>query len=88
MINKVTNNLEKFHYNGIVANLYETYNFLIKEIDQPLDKKDLLADYKKILHLMMPIIPHFSSECLDNLKISEKSEWPIADKKSLINDLD
>jgi len=35
LINKITNNLEKFHYNGIVANLYETYNFMIKEINQP-----------------------------------------------------
>ncbi|MDB9930999.1 leucine--tRNA ligase, partial [Candidatus Pelagibacter sp.] len=31
LINKVTQNLEKFHYNVIVANLYEMYNFLIKE---------------------------------------------------------
>ena len=30
IIQKVTHNLEKFHYNVIVANLYETYNFLIK----------------------------------------------------------
>ena len=49
LIDKVTNNLEKFHYNGIVANLYETYNFMIKVTNQPLDQKDLLINYKKIL---------------------------------------
>ena len=32
LIYKVTQNLEKFHYNVIVANLHEMYNFLIKEI--------------------------------------------------------
>ena len=34
---------------------------------------------------MMPIVPHFASECLEDLKISSKIEWPIADKKFLIN---
>ena len=85
LIDKVTNNLEKFHYNGIVANLYETYNFMIKVTNQPLDQKDLLINYKKILYLMMPLVPHFVSECLEDLKITSKIEWPIADKKILMS---
>ena len=40
LINKVTQNLEKFHYNVIVANFYEMYNFLIKETDKPYKKRD------------------------------------------------
>jgi len=86
LIYKVTNNLEKFHYNGIVANLYETYNFMIKITNQPLDQKDLLINYKKILYLMMPLVPHFASECLENLKITSKVEWPIANKKILMSE--
>ena len=86
LIDKVTNNLEKFHYNGIVANLYETYNFMIKVTNQPLDQKDLLINYKKILYLMMPLVPHFASECLEDLKINSKIEWPIADKKILMSE--
>ena len=39
LINKITQNLEKFHYNVIVANFYEMYNFLIKEIENLLKKK-------------------------------------------------
>ena len=27
MINKISNNLENFSYNVIIANIYETYNF-------------------------------------------------------------
>ena len=84
LIDKITKNLEKFHYNGIIANLYELYNFMIKEINKPLEKKNLLINYKKILYLMMPIIPHLSSECLEDLQIKEKEEWPIAEKKFLI----
>ena len=40
LINKITQNLEKFHYNVIVANFYEMYNFLIKETDKPYKKRD------------------------------------------------
>ena len=40
LINKITQNLEKFHYNVIIANFYEMYNFLIKEIDKPIKKED------------------------------------------------
>ena len=68
LIDKVTKNLEKFNYNVIVANFYETYNFMNKEIDQSLNSKDLLINYKKILFLMVPIVPHFAFECLENLK--------------------
>ena len=32
-ISKITHNLEKFNYNVIIANMYETYNFLIKHIE-------------------------------------------------------
>ena len=32
LIAKITNNLEKFNYNVIVANMYETYNYLINFI--------------------------------------------------------
>ena len=89
LIDKVTNNLKKFHYNGVVANLYESYNFLTKELEKTLDNKKLLSNYEKILYLMMPLIPHFASECLEDLKIINKNNWPIADKKFLIeNEVD
>ena len=67
LIYKITQNLEKFHYNVIVANFYEMYNFLIKEIEKPIKKEILIENYKKILVLMSPFIPHFSTECLNNL---------------------
>jgi leucyl-tRNA synthetase len=83
MIDKITKGLERFHYNGIIANLYETYNFFNKEIEKPLDGKSLIKNYNKILYLLMPIIPHFSSECLQNIGNNEKSSWPKANEDLL-----
>ncbi len=81
LINKINTNLEKFHNNVIVANFYETYNFLIKEIEKPINKKDLIENYTKILKLMSPVLPHFTSECLEELKCDNKLDWPKIDKK-------
>ena len=85
LIHKVTQNLEKFHYNVIVANLYEMYNFLIKEIDKPIKKEVLIENYKKILVLMNPFMPHFTNECLDSIGQSEIN-WPTVSIKDLIEE--
>ena len=83
LIDKITKNLEKFHYNVIVANLYEMYNFLNKEIEEPINHSNLEKNYSKILNLMSPIIPHFVSECLEELGNSNEQKWPIAQNKFL-----
>ena len=41
MIEKINYNLEKFHYNVIIANLYEAYNFFNQKLDQKLIKNNL-----------------------------------------------
>ena len=64
-LKKVTDNLENFSYNKIVANLHEVYSFLIKQINVNYTKNTLIKNYEKILITMMPVIPHFSSECLN-----------------------
>ena len=35
---------------------------------------------------MMPVIPHFASESLKLLGVEKKYEWPIIEKKLLVND--
>jgi leucyl-tRNA synthetase len=82
LIHKVTQNLEKFHYNVIVANFYEMYNFLIKEIEQPIKKEILIENYKKILILMTPFIPHFTNECLNSID-QKQSSWPKVSKEEI-----
>ncbi len=85
LINKVTLNLEKFHYNVIVANLYEMYNFLIKETNKPIKKEILIENYKKILILMNPFIPHFSNECLNTIN-ENQIKWPKISNEDLIEE--
>ena len=81
-IKKITHNLDYFNYNIVVANLHEMYSFLIKEIDQGYKKETLFDNYKKILITMMPIIPHFASECLKIFDLKE-IYWPSYSEKLL-----
>ena len=81
IINKVNLSLEKFSYNVIIANLHEIYNFFNKFADMEANKENLLDNYIKILILMMPIVPHLASECLDEISDSEKLKWPLIDPK-------
>ncbi len=86
LINKITNNLESFSYNVIIANMYETYNFLIKYIEKNINPKNLLENYKKILITFSPIIPHFTNECLQDVDAEKKLNWPIINKDYLKNE--
>jgi leucyl-tRNA synthetase len=85
LVYKITYNLDKFHYNVIVANLYEMYNFMIKEIEKPIDNKVLIENYRKILIIMSPFVPHFSNECLENFD-QTIIEWPKISEDILFNE--
>ena len=86
LINKVTNSLEKFNYNVIVASFHEMYNFMSKSIDSFNNKKELKENYIKILHLLMPLLPHFSSECLEEVGDLNEKKWPKVEQKYLESD--
>ena len=83
LISKITNNLEKFNYNVIIANMYETYNYLTNFIKSKKDLKNLEINYRKILICFTPVIPHFASECLSDINSKEIIKWPEYDKSAL-----
>ena len=79
-INKINIALEKFRYNVIVAVFHDIYNFYIKVSK---NKKNLKENFEKILIVMMPVIPHLASECLDKIKKEGKLTWPNVNKNFL-----
>ena len=83
-LKKITENLENFSYNKIIANLHEIHSYLFKNIDKKYKKKTLVENYRKTLIAIMPIIPHFSNECLELLNAKDL-KWPKYDS-SLVKD--
>ena len=85
-ISKINNNLDRFHYNVIIANIYEIYNFLNQSINGELNSQELRENYTKILSVLLPIVPHYASECLNDLNDNIFQNWPQIDKKMLQED--
>ena len=80
MIDKITKNLDNFHYNVLIANMHEIYNFFSKEINNASNVDKLRENFIKILKIISPVVPHISSECLSNLNAQDDFIWPVANK--------
>ena len=75
-IKKMENNLANFSYNVLIASLHEMHTFLSKVLNKSYTRETLTNNYKKILITLIPIIPHFASECLVTLGEKDKITWP------------
>ena len=64
-LKKVHDNLESFSYNKIIANLYEMYSFLNKQIEKTYTKNTILKNNEKFSGCTV----HYVSEKLDSGKI-------------------
>ena len=76
IIDKITKNLENFHYNVIIANMHEIYNYLNKIIQKINDKNRFIENYKKILISIAPVVPHLANECLEQIGMNSELSWP------------
>ena len=85
-IKKMTDNLSAFSYNIIVANFHEMHSFFNKEIKNGYSAKTIIENYNKILISMLPIIPHFSLECMEKNGFNSNQYWPSYDEKLLVED--
>jgi len=85
-IKKMTENLSTFSYNIIIANLHEMYSFFNKEIKNGYTANTIKENYHKILISMMPIIPHFTLECMEKNGFDSTQYWPSYDENLLIEE--
>ena len=85
-IKKVTDALNNFSYNVIIAYMHELYSFLSNEIKKTYSKKTLTENYHKILVTIMPILPHITNECIKSLNFKQNIKWAKYDEKYLVEE--
>tara|TARA_B110000444_G_C18726608_1_gene541215 strand:- start:237 stop:1064 length:828 start_codon:yes stop_codon:yes gene_type:complete len=85
-INKINFALEKFRYNVIIAIYHEIYAFFKKISDKKKNYKNLKKNYEKIILVMMPVLPHLSSECLRTLNFNDEVKWPQVDMAYILEE--
>ncbi len=80
LVKSISQNIEKFHFNKSVANIYEYVNELNKCIDQKkISEKDLKGAVKDLCIVIHPFTPHLSEEIwelLGNKSFCANTEWP------------
>ena len=86
-IYNITKNLDKFQYNVVIANFHEAYNTLDRLVlKNTISNKTLEDVWKKILTLLMPIVPHLAYECWEKMTSSNNIDsivWPAYDLEFL-----
>ena len=75
-IKKITENLDNFNYNVVIANMHEIHSLISDDLKDQYESKTLIEQYKKILTAISPIIPHFSNECLILINENKNNTWP------------
>ncbi|MDA9624424.1 leucine--tRNA ligase, partial [Pelagibacteraceae bacterium] len=78
---KITNLIENFQLNVVIAQAYEIYRLfsdsLILNISNQCLKKNLI----NFMTVLIPLVPHISSECLEKLGEKNVEFWPKLDEK-------
>jgi leucyl-tRNA synthetase len=83
-VDKVEKNIESFRYNKIVANIHELYGSISRVNLEKYSTENLQNNYVKILIVVLPVMPHFATECLSLLNKDKNIKWPEIDSKTLI----
>jgi leucyl-tRNA synthetase len=60
------------------------HSSLSKLIDKKIKKDELILNYRKILTVILPIIPHFANECIKEIGTEDTLIWPAVDEEFLI----
>ena len=79
-IENVTSNIESFHFNKSIANLYELINAIQKTVVERTVSKDCLkTTFKNLALLLQPFTPHLSEEMWNYLEgndLAINQKWP------------
>ena len=87
-IESVTENIESFHYNKSVANLYELVNIFQKlMLQKAVSKNSLIKGFKTFSILLQPFTPHLSEEMwkkLGSSALAVNQPWPKPTKTTAL----
>ena len=85
-INKITNSINDFNLNVVVANVYEIYNLFFNHINKEVSNKTLKNNLINLIKILIPFTPHVANECLEILGAKDTKSWPLIDKKLILKE--
>jgi len=85
-ISKITNLIENFQLNVVIANIYIVYNLFTKSLPKEISNKCLKKNFSKLMLMLIPLVPHLAHECLKLLKATDLDKWPQINNKLILNE--
>ena len=82
---KISDLINKFQFNVVIANFYEIYRMFNLYFEKEIKKEIFIKNLEKMMLTLIPFIPHLANECLQNLSASNLNQWPKIDKKLIVN---
>jgi len=89
-IKKVTDDIERFHFNTAISAVMELVNELyttpVKEREDPVARKVMCEAIETVVILLSPFVPHFADELWEALGKEESillTPWPSYDPKAI-----
>ena len=80
-VNKITNSINNFNLNVVVANVYEIFNLFQIHLPEEVSNECLKGNLIKLMKILVPFTPHIAYECLEMLEAKEIKIWPKVDSK-------
>ena len=82
---KITNLINNFQLNVVVAQVYEIYSLINNKLSEPISNTCLKNNLIKLMKIMVPLTPHLAHECLEKLGEKTMDEWPTINAELLKN---
>ena len=83
---KITELINNFSLNVVVANVYSIYNLLFQSMGKEVSNNCFKKNYCKFLKILIPFIPHIANECLEQLGEKNVDTWPEIERKLNMNE--
>jgi leucyl-tRNA synthetase len=84
-VSKITNLINNFQLNVVVAQVYEIHNLINNKLSKPIGSVCLKINLIKLMKILVPLTPHLAHECLERLGVKKMDEWPTINTEVLKN---
>ena len=76
---KITNLINNFQLNVVIANIYSIYNLFSSSANEHTSNECLKRNLTVLMKMLIPFVPHLAHECLEQLNVKDFSTWPQVD---------
>ena len=83
---KITNLIENFNLNVVIANIYSIYNLFSHAISEEMSNACIKRCFSDLLKVLIPFVPHLAHECLEKLGEKNTNRWPVVNSELNLNE--